>query len=161
MTQRAILRDPRPGDLGWVVHRHGLLYFREYGWNVRFEALAAEIVAKFAQNFDPAKERCWIAEVDGRIAGSIFAVRDSDDVAKLRLFYVEPDARGSGTGSRLVRECIDFARSAGYKRMVLWTDSLLLAARRIYARHGFRLIETQAHSDYGENLTAEKWELVL
>lgn len=161
MTQGAILRDPQPGDLGWVVHRHGLLYFREYGWDIRFEALVAEIVAKFVQNFDPAKERCWIAEVDGRIAGSIFAVRESDDVVKLRLFYVEPDARGSGIGSRLVRECIDFARGAGYQKMVLWTDSLLLAARRIYARHGFGLISTQPHSDYGENLTAEKWELEL
>jgi GNAT superfamily N-acetyltransferase len=154
-----ILRDPSPGDFGWIVHRHGVLYSREYGWDFRFEALVAEIAAKFVRNFDPAKERCWIAEEDGRILGSIFAVRDTGETAKLRLFYVEPDARGSGIGTRLVQECVDFARSAGYKKMVLWTDSLLLAARRIYARAGFKLIETQIHSDYGENLTAERWEI--
>jgi len=156
-----ILRDPSPGDFGWIVHRHGVLYAQEYGWDFRFEALVADIVAKFVQHFDPPKERCWIAEDDGRILGSIFAVRQTDEIAKLRLFYVEPDARGCGIGTRLVHECVDFARSADYKKMVLWTDSLLLAARRIYARSGFNLVETQTHSDYGENLTAERWELVL
>lgn len=143
------------------MHRHGVLYAREYGWDVRFEALVAQVVADFARNFDPSKERCWIAEDDGRIVGSIFAVHQDDRVAKLRLFYVEPDARGSGIGTRLVRECVEFARSAGYSKMVLWTDSLLEAARRIYARAGFNMTQTHIHSDYGENLTGELWELQL
>lgn len=143
------------------MHRHGVLYAAEYGWDVRFEALVAEIVARFVQDFDPAKDRCWIAEEDERIAGSIFAVRESAGVAKLRLFYVEPGARGSGIGTRLVRECVDFARAAGYEKIALWTDSLLLSARRIYARAGFNLVEKQTHCDYGENLTAERWELNL
>jgi GNAT superfamily N-acetyltransferase len=147
--------------LGWIVHRHGAIYFREYGWDVRFEALVAQVVADFARNFDPTKERCWIAEDGGRIVGSVFAVRESPGVAKLRLFYVEPDARGSGIGTRLVRECVEFARNAGYSKMVLWTDSLLEAARRIYSRAGFKMTQTRIHSDYGENLTAELWEVQL
>ena len=155
------LRNPRPGDMGWIVHRHGALYAQEYGWDMHFEALVAEIVARFVQNFDPTWERCWIAEKDGSVVGSIFAVRHTEDTAKLRLFYVEPTARGLGIGMRLAQECVDFARNAGYKKIVLWTDSCLLQARRIYAKLGFQLTQTEPHHSFGHYLISETWELMF
>ncbi len=156
-----ILRDPEPGDMGWVTHRHGALYAQEYGWDTHFEALVAQIVADFVNHFDPAHERCWIAEMDGEIVGSVFLVKVDDEVAKLRLLLVEPRARGLGLGSRLVEECIRFARRVGYKKMTLWTNSILYSARKIYQRAGFQLVEQEAHHSYGADLVGENWELNL
>jgi DNA-binding MarR family transcriptional regulator/GNAT superfamily N-acetyltransferase len=156
-----ILRPPQPGDMGWVVHRHGLLYAQEYGWDEQFEALVASIVAEIVQHHDPKRERCWIAEVDGTPAGSVFLVKKSDSVAKLRLLLVEPRARGLGIGARLVDECVRFARQAGYLKITLWTQSNLLAARAIYAKAGFRLIESGAHRAFGHDLVEETWQLEL
>jgi DNA-binding MarR family transcriptional regulator/N-acetylglutamate synthase-like GNAT family acetyltransferase len=147
------LRFHRPGDIGWITHRHGVLYAQEYGWDEKFEALVAGIAAKFVENFDPERERCWIAEQDGNIIGSVTLVKKTNHIAKLRLLYVEPTARGLGLGSRLVQECVRFARESGYRKITLWTNSILLAARRIYEREGFRLIGTDGEF--------ETWELNL
>ena len=156
-----ILRPHQVGDMGWIVHRHAVLYAQEYGFDETFEALVAEIVAKFIQNFDPKKERCWIAEKDGDIVGSVFLVKKSETVAKLRLLYVEPKARGLGIGKRLTEECVNFARRLGYQEMTLWTNSVLLAARDIYKKLGFRLVEEENHHSFGQDLVGETWVLKL
>jgi DNA-binding MarR family transcriptional regulator/N-acetylglutamate synthase-like GNAT family acetyltransferase len=156
-----VIRDFRPGDMGWVVQRHGALYWEEYAFDEHFEALVASIVAKFIQHYDPRRERCWIAERDGRNVGCVFLVKGSKTIAKLRLFLVEPDARGLGIGSRLVDECLRFARAAGYRRVRLWTQSILLAARHIYAKAGFQMIGEEPHHSFSRDLVAETWELKL
>ena len=155
------LRTHEPGDMGWVTYRHGVLYAQQYGWDERFEALVAQIVADFITNFKPARERCWIAEMNGEIVGSVFVVQVNETVAKLRLLLVEPRARGLGLGARLVEECIRFARRNGYEKMVLWTQSVLVEARHIYQKAGFTLIEQGAHHSFGHDLIEETWELLL
>jgi len=156
-----LLRTHQPGDMGWVIHRHGVLYAQEYGWDERFEALVAQIAAEFIQKFDARRERCWIAERDGAIAGSVFLVKKSDRVAKLRLLLVEPSARGLGIGARLVDECIRFARQAGYRKITLWTQSNLTAARHIYSKAGFRIAKRERNESFGQTLVSETWELSL
>lgn len=162
MNPSVTLRDPRPGELGWVVHRHGVLYWDEYRYDQRFEALVATVIGEFVAKLDLRRERCWIADVDGEIAGSIFLVRHTDETAKLRLLYVESWARGKGIGQRLVTACVQFAREAGYRKVTLWTQSELLAARRLYTKAGFQLVKSEPHVSFGrDDLIAETWELAL
>jgi GNAT superfamily N-acetyltransferase len=158
---RVALRHPRPGDLGWVVHRHGAIYAREYGWGDDFEALVADIVAGYLRKHDPSRERGWIAESAGRIAGFVFLMKESAATARLRLFLVEPDARGMGIGSRLVKACVRFARKSGYRKITLSTVDLLTAARHIYEKNGFHLVETRPEKAFGRGLTEEIWEMTL
>jgi DNA-binding MarR family transcriptional regulator/GNAT superfamily N-acetyltransferase len=157
----AILRDPGPGDMGWVVQSHGSFYAREYGFDASFEGLVAEIAGKFLTSFDASRERCWIADLDGTPVGSVFLVRHSDDVAKLRLLLIDPAARGQGLGQRLVAECIGFARARGYRKITLWTQSILVAARKIYQDAGFVRVATEPHRSFGQSLVGETWEREL
>lgn len=160
-AELVVLRPHRPGDIGWVIHRHGALYAEEYGWDESFEALVAEVAAQFIKNFDPTRERCLIAELDGEAVGSIFLVKYTEEIAKLRLLLVEPLARGFGVGRKLIRECIDFARQSGYKKVTLWTQSCLLAARNLYREAGFKLVKEDSQSAFGADLVSEIWELEL
>ncbi|SFM39099.1 transcriptional regulator, MarR family with acetyltransferase activity [Variovorax sp. OV329] len=156
-----ILRDPQPGDIGWVVQQHGEIYAREYGWNSEFEALVADIAAKFLRSFQPEWEKCWIAELDGERVGAVFLVRKSATTAQLRMLLLAPRARGMGLGGRLTDECIAFARAKGYRKMVLWTNSCLSAARGIYAARGFKLDKSEAYEGFGQQLVGETWSLRL
>jgi len=156
-----VLRRPRPGDMGWVIQRHGALYAREYGWGEEFEALVADIVAKFIGHHDRKRERCWIAELDGENVGSVFCVKKTEAVARLRLLLVEPRARGLGIGKRLVAECVGFARKVDYRRLTLWTNNVLHAGRRIYEQTGFHLVHEEPHHSFGHDLVGETWDLQL
>jgi DNA-binding MarR family transcriptional regulator/GNAT superfamily N-acetyltransferase len=156
-----VLRGPRPGDLGWVVTRHAELYDLEYGWGENFEGLCAQIVADFARNYDGERERCWIADTGGQNVGSVFLVKDSERVARLRLLLVDPAARGRGLGTQLTHECIRFARHAGYQSITLWTHEVLTAARRIYERAGFRLTSSERRRNFGQEVVSEEWHLAL
>ena len=156
-----LLREHQPGDLGWIVQRQAVLYVEEYGWDGTYESLAAEVVAHFIKNYDPRRERCWIAEKDGERVGGVFVAKASSEVAKLRLLHVESSARGLGIGKRLVEECVRFSRQAGYRKMTLWTQSILFAARHIYKQMGFRIVHQERHHSFGKDLIAETWELDL
>ncbi len=158
---RPVLRAPRPGDFGWIVARHAELYAQEYGWGEPFEGLCAQIVADFVNKFDPQRERCWIAEMNGENVGCVMLVKDSDEVARLRLLLVDPKARGLGLGQRLVDECVRFARAAGYKKITLWTHSVLTAARRCYEKAGFTLTSSEPKHSWGKDVVAEYWDLEL
>lgn len=157
----SLIRPPRPGDFGWVIHRHGALYAEEYAWDENFEAFVADIVAKFIRDRDSEREGCWIAESNGEIVGSVFLAKEAAEVAKLRLLIVEPKARGMGIGTRLVEECLRFARQAGYRQVRLWTNDVLHAARHIYEKTGFRLVCREPHRSFGHDLVGETWELKL
>ena len=158
-----VLRPHRVGDMGWIVYREGLGYAEQYGWDATFEALVATIVSEFIANVEPARERCWIAEVDGQNVGHVFLVKHPSQAhtAKLRLLFVEPSARGSGLGHALVNECVRFARTAGYRKIVLWTQSMLTAAHRIYQQAGFQLVKEEPHHSFGHDLIGQEWELEL
>lgn len=156
-----LLRDPKPGDMGEVIAGQARIYHGEYGWNWEFDALVADICAKFVRGFDPAGERCWIAERDGRVVGSVFCVRQSARVAKLRMLYVDEAARGIGLGARLTDECVAFARAKGYRKLVLWTNDVLTAARRIYVARGFVLVKSEKHRSFGKDLVGQYWSLDL
>lgn len=158
---QAMLRAHKPGDMGWIVQQHGLLYAREFDWDISFEGMVAEIVAQFLKNFDPAWERCWIAEIDGAQAGSVVLVKQSHEIAKIRLLLVDPAGRGIGLGKRLVDECVVFARQCGYRKITLWTQSMLLAARGIYESAGFVHVASEPHRSFGHDLIGETWELKL
>ena len=155
------LRSHRAGDIGWLIQRHGEIYAAEYGWDTRFEALCADIASKFLNNHDPERERCWIAELHGVRVGCVVLVRKSKSVAQLRLLLVEPSARGLGVGQSLVKECVAFARAADYSRMMLWTNDVLVSARRIYEAVGFKLVAEEEHATWGTKLTAQTWEMSL
>ncbi len=156
-----VLRDHRVGDMGWIIHRQARLYAEEYGWNEEFEALLADITARFIRNFDPAWERCWVAELDGEIVGAVFLVKDSGEVARLRMLHVDAKARGQGLGRRLVEECIRFARAKDYKTLTLWTNDILVSARRIYEAAGFKLVAEEKHHSFGKDLVGQHWNLAL
>jgi len=156
-TAGFVLRNPRPGDLGWIVQRHGALYAQQYGWDESFEALVAQIVAEYARDHDPRREAAWIAEVDGEPAGCVLCVRREEDVAQLRLLLVDPRARGRGIGGRLIEECLRFAQRAGYARITLWTNDVLHEARRLYERAGFGLVESAPHHSFGHDLVEQTW----
>ncbi len=161
MDKSIILRDPLPGDMGWVIEQHGKLYAQEYGWNWEFEALVAGICADFVNNFQPEWERCWIAVKEGQRVGSVFVVKQGEGVAKLRMLILTPQARGLGLGTRLTDEAIAFARHKGYSKMVLWTNACLLAARGIYEKRGFQLIQSEPYGGFGKDFVSETWELML
>lgn len=158
---QVVIRPHRIGDMGWIVHRQAVLYAEEYGWDIGYEGLIAGICSDFVLNFKPGGEYCWVAERDGAVIGSVFLVRKDDDAAKLRLLYVEPSARGLGVGRRLVNECIAMARASGYRKLVLWTNDVLTAARKIYQRAGFVLVEEERHHSFGKDLVGQNWELEL
>jgi len=155
------LRGLRPGDIGWIVHRHAVVYSAEQGWDERFESLVARVLADFGAGHDPDRERAWIAERDGRFLGCVFLMEGEGNAARLRMLLVEPEARGTGLGTRLVDECVTFARAAGYERVGLWTNDVLRPARRLYKRAGFRLVRSEPHRLFGEGLVGEHWELAL
>ncbi|WP_232302633.1 GNAT family N-acetyltransferase [Elstera litoralis] len=156
-----LIRPHQPGDLGWIIHRQTRLYTQEFGWDGSFEAMLAEIAARFIATVQPEKEACWVAARNGEILGSVMLVEHSPGVAQLRILYVEAFARGLGLGARLVKTCDDFARAAGYGKIILWTNSILLPARRLYEAAGYRLIESEAHESFGQKLIGETWEKAL